>query len=197
MKIKHLARHEVRDLDLLCETFQIEVESVISKIKDKNFKFFKLPQNEMYRLLRLRVWMERYQVDLPYILGKLLPFWQSWIPKRSRRPNTGQGLGVRISTLTGKKSEQMLQDFIKMDFPSEQNKLLQRSHRQETILNRELNQSEDGIKVASDSSKNLFDFPNPKGYLQYYRRHLRRQRDRRDEIIQEFKKRPYRGNPFV
>jgi hypothetical protein len=196
MKIKHLAKRETKALDTLCDVFQLEVESVVIKIKGEKFKFFSLPQNESYRLLRLRVWMERYQVDLPYILGKLLPFWQQWIPKKSKALR-GQGLGVRISTLTGKKSEQMLQDFIKQDFPSDQNKLLKRSFMQEMILGRELDTSEDGIKVASDSTKTLFDFPNPKGYLQYYRRHLRRQRDRREHIIQEFKKRPYRGNPFV
>src|ERR1700722_948959 len=184
MKIKNLAKIEMSELDMLCTTFQTEVEECVSKIRDRKFTFYMLPVNERYRLLRLRVWTELYQVDLLYILSKLLPFWSNWIPKKSKYVKKGDGLGVRIATLTGKKSEQMLVEFIKQDFPSETHKLLHRNHLQYVVLNQP-EKSGDGIQTASDKSKTLFDFPNPKGYLQNYRRTIRRQRDKREEMTQE------------
>ena len=120
MKLKQLAGHELADLDMHCATVQAELERIVGDMRDESFSFYKLPDNERYRLLRLRVWAECYQVDMDYIIRKLLPFWANWIPKHSKTLR-GQGLGVRISTLTGKKSEQLLQDFIKQDFPSNQN----------------------------------------------------------------------------
>jgi hypothetical protein len=194
MKIKNLAKIEKSELNLLCDSFRQEVEETISKIRNDKFRFYVLPQNEQYRLLRLRVWTERYQVDLTYILSRLLPFWKKWIPNKSRAI-ASQGIGVRIATLTGKKSEQMLQEFIKQDFPSDQHKLLRRSFLQNELLDKYM-ESSDGIKTGS-KSKNLFDFVRPAGYLQYYRRRMRRQHDEREELSKQFKERPYRGNPFV
>jgi len=196
MKIKQLAKREMDELDKLCFSFLSEVEVTVSKFRNKKFKFYILPKNERYRLLRLRVWMERYQVDLYYILSKLLPWWEQFVQRRSKKLKS-EGLGVRVATLTGKKSEQMLQLFISQDFPLQQHTLMQRIHRQNIILNRELDKSEDGIKTASDFSRNIFDFPHPRGYVQYYRRRIRRHALRREHIVQEMKTRPYRGNPFV
>jgi len=191
LKIKRLAKIELSELDMLCELLQREVERVVSKLRKEKFRFFNLPQNERYRLLKLRNWQEMYSVDLNYILGKLLPLWESWLPKKSKRSIHGYGLGIRLATLTGKKSEQMLQEFIKQDFPSEQNKTMRRSYKQDVILKKYL--SEDGIRTES---KTLLDFGHPKGYLQYYRKRMQRQNARIDKITQEFQKRPYRGNPF-
>lgn len=196
MKLKNLTKRELADLEMLCLTVQDEVERAVSKLRDENFRFYSLPKNELYRLLRLRVWETRYQVDLFYIIAKLLPFWEKWIPKRSKSLRT-KGLGVRIATLTGKKSEQMLQAAIEQDFPSGQNITLRRNWKQTVLLEKEMEEGvEDGIKVKSED-KNLFDFRRPAGYLQYYQRKIKRQRAKRDRIIQEFKKRPFRRNPFV
>jgi hypothetical protein len=195
VKIKQLAKIEKSELNMLCDSFRQEVEEVVSKIRKDKFRFYTLPQNECYRLLRLRVWVELYQVDLTYILNRLLPFWKTWIPKKSKSI-ASQGLGVRIATLTGKKSEQMLQEFIKQDFPSDQHKALRRSYRQNDLLDKYMNESEDGIKTVNQD-KTLFDFVNPRGYLQYYRRRIRNQQYRRDALIQQFQLRPYRGNPFT
>jgi hypothetical protein len=195
MRIKQLAKIEKSELNMLCDSFRQEVEEVVSKIRGERFRFYQIPQNELYRLLRLRVWVERYQVDLTYILSKLLPFWKTWIPKKTKSL-VGQGLGVRISTLTGKKSEQLLKEFIGQDFPSDQHKALRRSYLQNELLDKCMNASEDGIKTANQD-KSLFDFTNPRGYLQYYKRRIRHQQFKRERIVQQFKERPYRGNPFV
>lgn len=198
MKIKNLAKREKADLEMICLVVQEEVERAVSKIRDENFHFYSLQKNELFRLLRFRAWEEIYQVDILYILTRLLPFWSKWIPARTRKAKVGQGLGVRISTLTGKKSEQMLIEFIKQDFPSGQNKTLHRSWMQSVILDREMETpSEDGIKVKTVKDKNLFDFPHPRGYVQYYERRIRKQHQKREHIIQEMKARPFRGNPFV
>jgi hypothetical protein len=201
MKIKQLAKIEKSELQMLCDSFRQEVEEAVTKIRKQRFRFYTLPQNELYRLLRLRVWVEKYQVDLTYILSKLLPFWKTWLPRKNLKRGDNytktEGLGVRIATLTGKKSENMLQEFIKQDFPSEQHITLRRNYLQSELLDKHMEHSDDGIKTASDQSKTLFDFVRPAGYLQYYRRRIRKLQSRREELVQQFKERPYRGNPFV
>lgn len=194
MKIKQLAKHEMNDLEMTTNLFIQEVEAALSKMKDEKVRLF-LPQNDKYRLLKLKLWTEKYSVDLYYIISKLVPIWASFIRRQSKALKS-QGLGVRVATLTGKKSEQLLQDLIAKDFSSDQNKLLHRINEQNRILN-EVVESKDGIKTESDSVKNILDFPSPKGYMRYYKRRIRRQLKYRNLIIEEMMKYPYRGNPFI
>ncbi len=196
MNLRQLARTEAEELDASCKKFATKVERSISRVKGSKFTFsYGLSINESRRLLKLKVWSERYSVSLDYILGRMLPFWESFIQRKTRRAKS-RGLGVRIATLTGKKSEQMLQLFIQQDFPAETHILLARQNKQQAILSR-MDKPEDGIPTSSDFSKTMFDFPYPGSYLQYYRRRMKKQAKRIERITQEFQKYPYRGNPFV
>jgi hypothetical protein len=195
MKLQQLARHELHDLEMTANTFAQRVETALSTYRKDKVRLF-LPDKEKYRLLKLRVWMERYNVDLLYILERLIPLWEGFIKRRTKALKS-QGLGVKVATLTGKKSEQFLKDMVDRDYPSDTNKELVRINKQNRILNREKSVVEDGIKTKSDGMKNLFDFNSPKGYMQYYKRRISRQTHHREHIIQLLKKYPYRGNPFL
>lgn len=196
MKIRDLAQEEHDNLKLLAQAFTSEVEKVLSKMRHEKVRLF-LPENEQYRLLKLRVWTEIYSVDLKYILERLLPFWQQFVRKRTKRIRS-EGLGVRVGTLTGKKSAEMLRNFIIEDFPAGQNEILRRAHLQEKIISRILDsRSKNEIKTTADVARGVLDFPDPKGYLQYYNRRIRKLNEAREDIIEEMIKRPFRGNPFL
>lgn len=194
MKIRDQADEEKENLKLLAKGFMHEVEKALSKIRKEKVRLF-LPENEQYRLLKLRSWVSMYSVDLPYILSKLLPFWQQFVRKRTKRILT-EGLGVRVGTLCGKKSEEMLRNLIKEDFPARQNVLLRNSHLQEEIINRALKNNKE-VKTTIDLDRSMNDFSDPKGYLQYYKRRMRKQSLIRDKVIEQMLTRPYRGNPFI
>src|SRR4051812_36549240 len=134
MRIKDLAEEEYDNLKPLAKRFQQEVEEALAKIRGHKVRLY-LPESDMYRLLKLKTWSQVYSVDLRYILVKLLPFWQQFIRKRTKRIKS-EGLGIRVGTLTGKKSEEMLINFIHEDFPSGQNELFKRARRQERIINK-------------------------------------------------------------
>lgn len=196
MKIRDLAEEEFDNLKPFAKRFQGEVERVLSKIRGRKVRLF-LQEGDMYRLLKLRSWSEMYSVDLKYILQKLLPFWEQFLRKKTKRIKS-EGLGIRVGTLTGKKSEEMLVNFIHEDFPSGQNELFKRASRQEKIIGKVFDRkNKDAVKTEGDISRGLFDFPDPKGYLQYYKRKMRKEQEIREEVVDEMSKRPFRGNPFI
>ena len=120
------------------------------------------------------------------------------------------GLNVRVITLTGKKSEQVLQDMIKKIYPNGENKQIWISNQREIIIQLQLKklqkQYDDGMKSRSDPSSmrdedtgrilSLIDFSTPKAFLSYYRRLMRKEHATRDKITTQFKKYNYRSNPF-
>lgn len=194
MNIDQLAQLEKEELKGRAATFTEEVKKALEKIRGKRV-YLQLKEQDQIRLLKLRVWAERYYVDVRYILTRLIPFWEHFIVRRSKTLKS-EGLGVRVATLVGKKSQELLESFIQEDFPYGSAKLLRRHSEQDRML-RNLELNPDGIKTACDSPRSIFDFYTPRVYVEYYRRRIRKQQKARERFVQQMQEKPYRGNPWL
>jgi len=77
---------------------------------------------DQLRLLNWKCWIEKYHVSLSFVVETLVPYWTKKIMERTRRPyKTGYGWGVKISTLTGPVSEDILKNRIIREFPDGEN----------------------------------------------------------------------------
>jgi hypothetical protein len=195
MNKKHLIERELEDLDALAMGFKNLVEEELSIFRKEPVHLYLL-KNDRYRLLILRVWTEKYRVPLSYLVATLVPFWESFVQRKSYRMKK-QGLNVRVSTLTGKKSELYLQEKLAKDFPNNIHKRLWISNERERIYaSQKLKEEKGDFKTKSDTLKSLLDFSSLKKYVRHYRSKIRKQVKEREKLSSEFRKRPYRGNPF-
>ncbi len=115
MDRKNLIRSEVKALDSISKEYLSHIEDILSSIRNERVKLW-LTKPDQYRLLTLRAWESKYKVDTRNILQLLLPFWEAFIQRRSRKMKR-IGLNVKVSTLTGKKSEQVLVEHLKLQYP--------------------------------------------------------------------------------
>jgi hypothetical protein len=207
MNKQELIERELERLPRIVKDYTQKVETVLSSISKEKVKLWLSKQDE-YRLLTLRTWELKYKVDLTNILQILLPFWNTLVKTRSRK--VLKGLGIRVTTLTGKKSEQVLKEKLLLQYPHQENKLLYMNHNRERIIQKYLKQlekrSDDGIRSHSDPSrmytedgrpKTLTDFSTPEAFVRYYRKLIKKESLAREEVEQELKRYPYRGNPFL
>ena len=152
-------------------------------------KLYTLPPLDCYRLLTLCVWEDRYKVDLDFILDLLLPIYQ----KKFKQQNKAYGLGTRVATLVGRKSEQILQEAIAEQYSEYENIRVWKHKRQ-----RELRNTRNGDDMLF-KAKTLLDFDDPTKYYQYYRRKIERHRDEIDSVLDAKENRIhiYRNSPWV
>jgi hypothetical protein len=202
-----IVKRELKQLNRLVSNYFTYVEYTLSEMRNERVTLW-LTDKDKESLLILKTWEDKYKVSLRFILLILLPFWESFVQRRSRKMKRA-GLNVRVSTLTGKKSEQILVENINKLYPNEENKQIWISHERERIIQNELTKLgkkyDDGVRSRGDPSAmrdsdgrilNLTDFSTPKQYLNYYRKLMHKEHITRDRIETEMKKRSYRGNPF-
>src|ERR1700679_2847856 len=122
MNREELIEREVSSIDSISKDYLQSVETVVSKIRKVPVKLW-ITKPDQYRLLTLRAWEIKYKVSLENILQILLPFWERFVQRRSKKMKKA-GLNVRVSTLTGKKSEQVLKDQLSKLYPSSEHRIL-------------------------------------------------------------------------
>ena len=200
MTLDELIDFELDNLDHKSTEWMNTVQETLKEIRQGERTVLRLKAVDRYRLLTLKIWSERYRVPLKYILQVLMAWTETFARKHFQRAKNTEGFGVKVSTLCGKRSQEILEDQIRRDFPNSEHKTTFIQREQNRILEWEVRrqdrQDDDGIKTPDQIRKNLFDFPHPKGYVRYYRNRIRRESRQRERIIQELEKRLYRGNPF-
>jgi len=100
------------------------------------------------------------------------------------------GLNVRVATLTGKKSEVILLEQIRKDFPDGLNKVLWINKEKDRLFRL----TQDDMKVKS---KTLLDYNSPKKYVEAYRHQIKNISTDKEKFEDTMKERPYRTNPFT
>ena len=185
--MKTLVSSELRALDRVA--FQMYAD-ILTYLEEHGRKMYGMSQTDKYRLLRLRTWMERYSVSLDFILDTLLPYYQ----KRFRTANHKKGLGVKITTLTGKKSEQMLADAVLEAFPNGENVTIAKHDKIADIIAERKGETDEFVPRAMK----LLDFKTPEAYSRYYQKKITRQSQefQKESERKENKLRRYRGSPW-
>lgn len=190
---RKLRREEKRKLQLRSQRLFL----LVSKILMEEFKrkIFNMKKEDQYRLLVLDVWKERYRVSIRFILKRLVPYYQSRINKWQKR-RYADGLGIRVATLVGVHSEQILKETVEKEFPEAENFNEWRWKQRLAILQQREQVNDDGIAIRE---KTVHDFSKPERYMKYYQRKTRQKRAEFEKALNndENKKRPYRGNPWL
>lgn len=116
--------------------------------------------------------------------------------KFKRFANRKDGLGCKLATLLGKKSEVMLKDAIVREFPNDEHLTLWNQEQQESIMAAE--EDEDADEFTS-KPKTLLQFDTPEQYVKYYRRRVTSKRRDLQKLWEDPKRklRQWRGNPFI
>ena len=154
----------------------------------------RMTDNDRQRLYQLWIWKEKYKVSIRWILNLLLPIYHK---RFARYTMNRRGLGVRIPTLVGRKSGQIVKENVGKEFPDEENFTQALQEQQEKIIERRLgSESDDGVVVRK---KTFFDFPTPEAYARYYSRKMKNRRKELAHVIAQAQKtkKPYRGNPWL
>lgn len=141
-----------------------------------------------YRLLILATWAEKYKVSIDYILRLLVPIWAK---KFQRHKNSSRGLGARVATVVGQKSEQILIAQTAKDFPAGENVDDWRWQRRKELLG--LDQRGFSRPITIISSEHLRDS------VLSYRQRIERRSTMLDKAVSNSKRRRrvYRGNPWL
>lgn len=201
MDRKDIIERELNLLPKIVSSHMERVQTIVSELRKEKIKLW-LTKADQYKLLTLGVWEKKYKVPLRFIIFQLLPFWEEFVQRRSRKMKKA-GLNVRVSTLIGKKSEKVLQDIINKTYPDRENVDYWISLRREEILRTRLNRQSksDGVHSKDDASdlntpKTLINFSTPAQYLKYYKKQLKLEQQLRNGIEKELKKYTFIDNPF-
>jgi hypothetical protein len=191
MDREDVIEQELKQLNKTALRYAKRVEDYLQVYQGKNVRnvMLYLSEGDQLRLLTLRAWEMKYKVSLKFILSTLLPFWQSFLKNKTKK--ISRGLGVRISTLTGKKSEQILRDAISRTYPDNENVLVWMAERREEIIQCELERMHTGIRI-----KSLLKFSSPQKYFRHYQNRIQEEALLREQIEDRMKKFNYRDNPF-
>lgn len=190
---RKLKKEEKSKLNLKAQKMFHLVNRILKE--EFNRKIFYPKEIDQQRLLVLGVWRERYKVSVRFILRKLIPYYQSRITKWRKRRYT-DGLGVKIPTLVGNHSEQILKETIRQEFPEGENYDEWRWKKRLEIIKRREQANDDGIATRE---KTVQDFAKPERYMKYYQRKSKQKRTEFEKALNndENKKRPYRDNPWL
>jgi hypothetical protein len=169
-----------------------EVDNILRKQFSKQLFFPK--KDDQHRLLKLRVWSERYKVSIGYILSVLIPYFEKLSYKHSRRPRekVSKGIGTTISILTGAVAETYLSDQILKDFPDGEHILAWKQEKQNECI-RKIRQQED---IHTKKPKGILQFKTLAAYRKAYTLRIKNIRDDSDKLVKQLAKQPFRGNPF-
>jgi hypothetical protein len=160
-----------------------KVASRIEEIVKAEFgiRFWQLKPEDELRCLRLAQWEEKYRVSLRFILKEIVPIWK----QKFARYSAG-AFGVKIPTLVGSKSEEILRQKIVELFPNGENIQQWKA----TAQQRQWFQYREGIRLQEN-----WEYPSQA--VENYQHKMERERELRKEFEKKARLRPYRNNPWV
>lgn len=174
---------------LMIET---EVAEALRQIHDR--RIFRLKEVDKCRLLKLRVWAERYAVSIPYILEKVLPIlWQRMPRHVQARSQKSRTLGVSIAQLTSSTTEQILLNCTLHDFPEGENFESRREARIDDCI--EL------IEIENDNlpsrPKSILKFNKLSSFVDAYAKRIERKKTTLSRVAVRRRRMKYRTNPWT
>jgi len=134
--------------------------------------------HDKLKLFNLRIWAAQNHISLYLAVKELLTFWRS----RNHYPRRPGTLGVRISTLCGKKSKAYLESRVGELFPGNEHLAIEKDAIIRSFIS--------GSHIPDEDEYSAVDFVNQ------YRQAIQRFRDQ-ESLTRKRIVKPFRGNPFV
>lgn len=144
------------------------------------------------RLLKLRVWEQRYCVGIPEILDLIMPILRAQV-KRIRKSG---GLGITVAAMTGDGAEKILVQELKKKYPDGENVTVLRERMREQQLQAEEEADNDGMRTRDRSVRSVLDSISIGDFAKAYSSSIIRKRMRvQSELNNPVRRRKaYRGN---
>jgi len=174
----------VEKVEAVLQMRMLRVTAIVEEVlkRDLGVSWFKPSLEDQLRLLVLTGWEEKFKISIAWMLKQLVPFWRG----RFARYQKGSGLGFRIATLVGKKSEQMLQQRIAEQFPDREHLTRWRTKEQARQWS-----------LAWDREPKVENWEHPHEVILQYQRGMNRERRERKSWVRRRKRRRYRNNPWI
>lgn len=148
------------------------------------------PKHEdQVRLLKLRMWEQKYRVSLKYILDTLVPHYEKLGKRKTGRANS-KGLGTTIAILTGPAAEEYLCERIAKDFPDNENVIDWKEKERQRCL--ALLDKEELI----GRPRKILSYPTLSEYMKVYRKKVEKARRSTSKRETKLAKQPWRNNPW-
>lgn len=156
----------------------MRVEDIVKR--EFGLRWWKLKPEDELRCLRLVQWEEKYKVSLDWIFRTLVPIWK----KKFSQYSHGR-FGVKLPTLVGAKSEEILIGKIRETWPDGEN------IRQWQCLEQQRQWSHHRAGIARKE-----DWNHPMQAALSYQQRMIREREKRKQFEKVARRRRYRGNPW-
>jgi hypothetical protein len=145
---------------------------------------------EPLRLVKLKVWEERYHVSLTYVLKTILGHWYATMPKdRRTKARDAKSLGIGLAQLTGVAAESILKEKVMEDFPDGENEAIHKQDERDRIL-------EFLDQELPTRQKSILAYSKISDFVASYRKSIDRRRRETDTISVKMSRMAWRGNPF-
>lgn len=166
--------------------FERRLAEVASRVElavkeEFGLRWWRLTKEDEIRCLRLEQWEQKHCVSLRWILRTLVPLWK----KKFARFAPG-AFGVKIPTLVGSKSEDILKGKIAELYPDGENVRQWKSAQQQ----KQWSLYRQGIGRKEN-------WEHPLRAAREYQQRMKRERLARMEFARRARLRPYRGNPWL
>lgn len=174
--------------------FMIETEFAEVLRQQFDRRIFRINDLDKVRLLKLRVWSERYAVPISYILEKVLPLLWQRMPKHVQaKSQKSRTLGVSIAQLTSQTTEQILLNCTLSDFPEGENFENRREARIDDCI--ELEDIEND--TLPSKPKSVLSFKQLSSFVDAYTKRIERKRTTLSRIAVKRRRMKYRTNPWL
>lgn len=180
-----------RILKDLCWSWTWTIDKILREKLDR--RIFGNPSLEdQMRLLSIRTWSQKYKVEPEFIVELLVPYWAKRFERKRIDPSKPKGIGCRIATLCGDKSEEILVSELHRLYPEQEQIRIWKSREQEKQLRQEelFSENESESKLSADT---------PDKFIQKYRRRVITSRKEFQSKLNSGKliKRRYPDSPWI
>ncbi len=178
MNVRVVQARKSKLLRTLAE-FVVEVEQIAGRVLEDQI-VLRISEEEQFKLYQLQLWSWQYKLTVELIVTELLTFWAARMPQKFKRQR-GR-LGVRIATLTSKKSKEFLH--VRMDelYPEHEN---EHEWRVAQVM-----------ALVPSSGDREFRVSDPRHFMRQYSARILETRQRIQSAKRKYGRMPYRDNAF-
>lgn len=164
------------------------VHERFKKVMDERFglRADYLREDDLWRLLTLKRMLDIQNVDFEEGIGVMMEFWMENPRVRKAKSRDRRTLPVRIWNLTGKTSQDVLQEYLQKTYPLRENEKIRRQELKDALLSQVMD--DDPKSYALDGAKKLF---------RDYVRTLEEDEKEREKAVRRVGRRRWRGNPWM
>lgn len=173
----------------------IALEQFVWEEDERRIRVY-LKKPDQLRLLTLYKWSLKYYLPISEIIKILIPVVRTVCKRQRFLP---RALGVRITSLTGRAGERIIQEEIERRYPANEHIQYWKEAQRRKQIEAEDSEGEEGVLVRSSPVRSPLQYKHPMMFVEAYRERLQKDIRESERIISSKRRRrkAYRWNPWV